>query len=163
VLQRLIERFMRLVVWALGAVLMLAVALNLANVIGRYVFGTAIQGADEIQVFVMVWMTFLGVVAVTWREQHLRMDVLVGFLPRRLQTILRIVETALLAGLAGFVVVQSGRYVALMIKVGRTSEAGEIPMAIPHAAVTIGFALVLLLSLVHLRAALRRGKDGKAC
>jgi TRAP-type transport system small permease protein len=121
-----------------------AVCLNFANVVGRYGFGRSIAGADEVQIYIMVFMTFLGAAVVSWRRQHLRMDVLVRFLPGRAQTALRFCELALIVILGSFVVVQSWRYAAQMFALGRTSDVGDIPMWIPHGAVTLGFALILI-------------------
>ena len=121
-----------------------AVCLNFANVVGRYGFGRSIGGADEVQIYIMVFMTFLGAAVVSWRRQHLRMDVLVRFLPGRAQTALRFCELALIVILGSFVVVQSWRYAAQMFALGRTSDVGDIPMWIPHGAVTLGFALILI-------------------
>lgn len=127
-----------------------AVALNFVNVVGRYVFATAILGADEVQVFIMVWMTFAGAAVVTWRNQHLRMDVLFDLLPAKARRWIRLVELALLAAMAGFVVVQSVRFAALMVSVDRRSEAASIPMVIPHSALVLGFTLMALLAVVKL-------------
>jgi TRAP-type transport system small permease protein len=124
-----------------------AVCLNFANVVGRYGFGRSIAGADEVQIYVMVFMAFLGAAVVSWRRQHLRMDVLVRFLPGPAQTALRICELALIVILGSFVVVQSWRYAAQMFAIGRTSDVGDIPMWIPHGAVTLGFALILVSAL----------------
>jgi TRAP-type C4-dicarboxylate transport system permease small subunit len=121
-----------------------AVCLNFANVVGRYGFGRSLAGADEWQIYVMVFMAFLGAAVVSWRRQHLRMDVLVRFLPGRAQTALRFCEIALVVVTAAFVVVQSWRYAAQMFAIGRTSDVGDIPMWIPHGAVTLGFALILV-------------------
>ena len=65
----------------LALLFIVAVLLNFTNVVGRYLFGISLLGSDEVQVFIMVGMTFLGAVVVTRRNQHLRMDVLVGFMP----------------------------------------------------------------------------------
>lgn len=65
----------------LALLFIVAVLLNFTNVVGRYLFGISLLGSDEVQVFIMVGMTFLGAVVVTQRNQHLRMDVLVGFMP----------------------------------------------------------------------------------
>ena len=83
---------------------------------------------------------------VSWRHAHLRMDVLVRFLPQRVQSGLRIFEVILVVGVAGFTLVQSWRYSAQMFALGRTSDVGGIPMWIPHGAVTLGFALILILA-----------------
>src|SRR5687768_3796526 len=109
-----------------------AVCLNFANVVGRYGFGRSIAGADEIQIYIMVFMAFIGAAVVSWRRQHLRMDVLVRFLPQKLQSGLRFCEIALVLIIAGFVLVQSWRYSAQMFALGRTSDVGGIPMWIPH-------------------------------
>jgi len=124
-----------------------AVALNFANVVGRYLLGRSIFGADEVQVYVMVCMAFLGAGIVTWREQHLRMDVLRRYLPGGAQRALRAVELALLLTLGAFVVVQSARYAAQMFAIAARSSAAEIPMWLPHSAVAVGFALIALVAL----------------
>ena len=73
---RLIDRVARALELALAALFVFAVLLNFANVVGRYLIGRSILWADEIEVFIMVGMTFLGVIVVTWRREHLRMDAL---------------------------------------------------------------------------------------
>lgn len=123
-----------------------AVCLNFANVIGRYVVGRSISGADEVQIYIMVWMAFLGAAVVAWRRNHLRMDVLVRFFPQGVQKALRALEIAAIVGLAGFAVVQSVRYTWQMAALGRTSDVGGIPMWIPHSAVALGFALIALVA-----------------
>jgi len=160
-LDRFIERLARLLTLALALAFVGAVALNFVNVVGRYVFATAILGADEVQVFIMVWMTFAGAAIVTWRNQHLRMDVLFDLLPARARRWIRLVEVVLMAVIAGFVVVQSVRFAALMVSVDRRSEAANIPMVIPHSAVVLGFTLMALLALVRL-ARLARGTEEKS-
>jgi TRAP-type C4-dicarboxylate transport system permease small subunit len=124
-----------------------AVCLNFANVVGRYGFGRSIAAADEIQIYIMVFMAFVGAAVVSWRRRHLRMDVLVRFLPGVFQSALRRIEVLLVLAAAGFVVVQSWRYSAQMFAIGRTSDVGGIPMWIPHGAVALGFALILVSSL----------------
>src|SRR5689334_3139898 len=107
---KLLDRISRVVELALALAFILAVLLNFANVIGRYLFGISLLGSDEVQVFIMVAMTFLGAAVVTRRGEHLRMDVLVRFMPETLQFLLRIAEQILLLVLAGFVLSQSYFY-----------------------------------------------------
>ena len=97
---------------ALALAFIFAVCLNFANVIGRYVVGRSIAGADEIQIYIMVAMAFLGAGLVAWRRNHLRMDVLVRFFPQPTQKALRALEIGLVVLLAGFTLVQSARYLA---------------------------------------------------
>lgn len=141
------NRLMKAIERILALAFIVAVCLNFANVVGRYGLGRSIAAADEIQIYIMVFMAFLGAAVVSWRREHLRVDVLVRFLPQAVQSALRWCEILLVAALAGFVVVQSSRYSAQMFSLGRTSDVGGIPMWIPHGAVTLGFALILVLSL----------------
>src|SRR5919109_5680415 len=109
------NRLMNAIERGLALAFIAAVCLNFANVVGRYGFGRSIAAADEIQIYIMVFMAFLGAAVVAWRRQHLRMDVLVRFLPVGLRAALRACEIALVAAAAAFVLVQSWRYSAQML------------------------------------------------
>lgn len=134
-----------------------AVCLNFINVIGRYVIGSSILGADEVQIFIMVYMTFLGAVAITWRKEHLRMDVLVQFFPGWVRASLHAAELALVLVLAGFVLSQSVYYVSRMFTLQEKSNTAGIPMWIPHSAVALGFGLITLIALWRAVEYARRG------
>jgi TRAP-type C4-dicarboxylate transport system permease small subunit len=98
----------------------------------------------------MVWIAFLGAAMVSWRERHLRMDVLAARLPPRAAAALRFVERLAVLALAGLVAWQSWLYVGLMLQVDRRSDAAGLPMALPHAAVGAGFTLIALIALARL-------------
>lgn len=140
---------------ALGCALAAGVLLNLGNVFGRYVVGQSILGADELQVFLMIWVAFAGAAVVTWRGEHLRMDILLNALPAGARRGVLAFEWALIAALAGFAVVQSWRYVEQMLAIDRRSDALGIPIAIPHAAVLFGFSVIALIALLRFAQALR--------
>lgn len=139
---RLFEGLTRLIERAVAVALVFAVVLNFANVVNRYVFNDSILSADEIEIYIMVWITFLGAVVVTWRRQHLRMDVLLQSFPRPLRMLLHAVELLLMAGLGGFMLVNSWNYAALMYAIGRTSDNAGIPLWMMHAALALGFGLI---------------------
>jgi TRAP-type C4-dicarboxylate transport system permease small subunit len=136
----------RVIELVLAFAFIVAVLLNFTNVVGRYLFGLSLLGSDEVQVFIMVAMTFLGAVVVTRRNEHLRMDVLVRFMPAAVRVLLRIAEQLLLILLAGFVLSQSYFYAAQMFRIGRASDMAGVPMWIPHGTVALGFALILLVA-----------------
>jgi TRAP-type C4-dicarboxylate transport system permease small subunit len=135
---------------ALALAFIFAVVLNFANVIGRYVVGRTIDGADEVQIYIMVAMAFLGAAAVAWRRDHLRMDVLARRVPPLARTVLQVLEVALIVVLAAFVLWQSAGYTWQMLTLGRVSDGAGIPMWIPHSAVAIGFGLMALVAVVQL-------------
>ena len=140
------DRIARVIELTLALAFIFAVLLNFGNVVGRYLFGVSLLGADEVQIFIMVGMTFLGAAVVTRRNLHLRMDVLVRYLPAPVRVALRVVELLLLAAVAGFVVSQSYFYAGQMLRIGRTSDMAGVPMWIPHGTVALGFALILIVA-----------------
>src|SRR5712671_951006 len=153
------ERLARIIELVLAFAFIIAVLLNFTNVVGRYVFGFALLGSDEVQVFIMVAMTFLGAAVVTRRNAHLRMDVLLRFMPEPVRVLLRIAEQVLLVLLAGFVLAQSYFYASQMFRIGRTSDMAGVPMWIPHGTVVLGFALILLIAAWRLVTVMMRRAD----
>ena len=133
----------------LGVALIVAVAFNFVNVVGRYVFGTTFLSADEVQIYIMVYIAFLGAAVATWRRAHLRMDVLVHRLPRGVQRALAVGELALVLVLAAFVLYQSSKYVAQMAGIDARSQNAGIPMWIPHSAIVLGFGVIAALSMLQ--------------
>jgi TRAP-type C4-dicarboxylate transport system permease small subunit len=158
-IDKVLDGFARVLELTLALAFIAAVVLNFMNVVGRYLFGLSLLAADEVQVFVMVAMTFLGAVVVTRRNQHLRMDVLVRFMPSWLGPLLRIVEPLLLVVLAGFVVSQSWFYASQMLRIGRRSDMAGIPMWIPHGLVALGFGLILIVALKRTAEMARRAPE----
>jgi TRAP-type transport system small permease protein len=144
---KLFERVAWVIERVLALAFLVAVCLNFLNVIGRYLLGYTPSGSDEIQIYIMVWMAFVGAAVVTWREQHLRMDVLVARLPKNLRLLLRGLELAVFLLIAAFVTLQSYFYAMRMLRLGATSDLAQIPMWIPHSAVIVGFALMVLIVL----------------
>ena len=147
---RIVDRLMRWIERGLAYAFIAAVGLNFFNVVGRYGFGVTILSADEIQIFIMVFMAFLGAAVVAWRGQHLRMDVLVNTLPASLRRLVRIFELAVVAILASFVLWNSTYYAQQMFNFGRVSDMGRVPMWIPHGAVAVGFGLIAFVACLRL-------------
>ena len=143
----------------LGAALIVAVLYNFVNVVGRYVFGETFISADEVQIYIMVYIAFLGAAVATWRRVHLRMDVLVQRLPRAAKATLAALELALVLVLALLVLYVSSSYVKQMAGLDARSQNAGIPMWIPHSAIVLGFGLIAVLSVLQIVQLFRKG-DG---
>lgn len=148
-IDRLFNRVARTIELVLAVAFMLIVALNFTNVVARYVFSRSILWADELQIFTMIAMTFLGAVVVTWRREHLKMDVLARLLPQPVQTALKLIELALMLVLCAFVFTLAFDYTSRMFDIGRTSDTAGVPMWIPHGSLAIGFGLIALVCVCH--------------
>lgn len=134
----------------LGAALIVAVLYNFVNVVGRYGFGQTFISADEVQIYIMIYIAFLGAAVATWRRMHLRMDVLVHRMPRTVRVGLGVAELLLVVVLALFVLYVASGYVKQMAGLDARSQNAGIPMWIPHSAIVLGFGLIAVLSVVQI-------------
>ena len=64
-----------------------AVAINIANVVGRYVFSAPIFWAEEVLVFILVWAVFLAAATIIYRGEHINMDLFYAEAPTPLKRI----------------------------------------------------------------------------
>lgn len=143
----------------IGVLILVSIGINFANVIGRYVYLSPIVWAEEIMIYIMVWITFAGAVLVTWRNRHLSMDMFTIMLPQRWRRIVNVGTALAFIAVCIFAIVQSWHVVALFYATGQVSVVAEVPMVIPHAAPLFGFALMLLAVLVRFRSRIEGGAE----
>ena len=130
-------------------ILVVIVAINGVNVVGRYVFSSPISWGEEVMLYLMIVGVFLAVPAVTWDGAHLRMDLLARAVPPLARRIIETLTDLISLGVAGLFVYVSVPIVWQLFAFNQRSDAAEIPVAIPQSAIPIGFALVALALIVR--------------
>lgn len=161
-LDRAGDRLVQIAERILALGLIAAIVLDFINVVGRYFSGFTILGVDEIEIYVLTWIAFIGAAIVTWRREHLRMDVLLNAVPAPARNFVAGLEMLVMFVVATFVAYQSLQYVDKMFTLGAVSDILGIPTWIPHTAVFLSFFSIALIVLV--RAAQRwtpLGADGR--
>lgn len=129
---------------AIGAIILVAIAINFANIVGRYVFLAPLPWAEEVLSFLVIWGVGLGASAVTYDRRHLVMDLFsAGFSPR-LRFVLDVLTLLALVAFCGFACMQAWKIVAIMARNGQLSITAGIPMTIPYAAFVAGFGLITI-------------------
>jgi TRAP-type C4-dicarboxylate transport system permease small subunit len=135
----------------LTAVLMLiAVALNAANIVGRYVFFSPISSAEEIMLFLLVGTVFLGNAIVGFEGKQLRMDVLLHAMPPALRRAFDVAADLTMIAVCVILIVLAWPAVSMLAEFDQRSQSAEIPLVIPQALVPIGLALNAFLVAVRL-------------
>lgn len=145
--QRVVAPIERAVRFMLGLLLIAMVLVNAAAAGGRYLFGQGLVGADELMIFSMVWVVFIGAALLEWEGRHLNFDLLLKRLPERTAHLLRLLIGLGSAAVLAMVALESLAVVERLAALGQMSMAGGIPMSIPHAALLIGLTLAMLASL----------------
>ncbi len=136
---------------ALSAIMLISsVAINFANIVGRYVFDASFTWAIEIILFLMVGAVFTGCCAVAWENRHIRMDVLLRILPPNIAAMLGLLSDLVLIATAIAVAVFAYPVISQLAAFDERSAAENFPMAIPQAMIPIGYSLMALLVAVRL-------------
>jgi C4-dicarboxylate transporter DctQ subunit len=153
----MIEKLLRLVralvavIGALSGVLLVAsVALNFANVVGRYFFNASIPWAEEAMLFLMVGCVFLGNGVVAWSGRQIRMDVVVRMLPPKVREALDLFSELVFLITAVAIVIFAWPVIRDLAEFDQRSQAADFPLVIPQAMVPIGLSIMAFLVAVRL-------------
>ena len=133
-----------------GICLLGSVAINFANIIGRYFFSVSIPWAEEIMLFLMVGCVFTGCCAVAWEGRHIRMDVVLSMLPEKGRQFLNLLSELVLIAAAGAVTAFAWPVIQQLAAFDERSQAANFPLVIPQAMIPIGYMLMALLVAVRL-------------
>jgi TRAP-type C4-dicarboxylate transport system permease small subunit len=133
-----------------GTLFLMAVVLNIVNVIGRYVFGMPVFWAEEALTFTVIWIVFLVVGTITYRGAHLNMDLLYSRMPSVMQLVIRIAIALTLAVCAVYTAMLSWSVVKLHYMTSGVTAGTNIPLVIPHSALLFGFSFIAAAALVRL-------------
>jgi TRAP-type C4-dicarboxylate transport system permease small subunit len=134
----------------LAAILLLAaIAINFSNVVARYLFLASIYWADEAMVFLVIWSIFLAAIAVTYDGGHLTMDLFSTRLSPRWQRALDGAIAAVSILTFAFMAWQALTVVRTLLRNDQRSIALDIPIAIAHSALLVGFVFSALVVAVR--------------
>jgi len=151
--------FVRIPYLIAGSLLLAAIAINMANVIGRYVFATPVFWAEEVLSFMIIWSVCIAAGAISYQGAHVTMDLLAAALGPGYRAFLGLLTVVLTVACSAFVVTQTVRILALYLRTGETSMAARFPLLYAHSAVLVGFALMGIVALIRARAHVRNTFD----
>ena len=135
---------------ACGTMLGAAVILNFANIVGRYVFHAPIEWAEEVMLYLMIGLVFVGAAKVAFNGGHIRMDVLLRFAPRGMRLALNILSELLTVGVSLVAINFAWPTILQLKEFDQRSVAADIPIFIPQSAIPIGFLLIAGLIVLRL-------------
>jgi TRAP-type C4-dicarboxylate transport system permease small subunit len=80
-LQKMVDRYCKLLSFVMVACLALMVVLVFGNVVLRYGFNSGLSISEEVSRWLFIWVTFLGAIVALRERSHLGSDMLVSRLP----------------------------------------------------------------------------------
>ncbi len=141
-----------------AAMLLIAVALNVANIVGRYALFRPIASAEEVMLFLLVGTVFLGNAIVGFEGRQLRMDVLLHAMPPAVRRGCDIAADVTMIAVCVTLIVLGWPAIQMLAEFDERSETANIPLVIPQAMVPIGLGLNAFLVSVRLVASYRTSR-----
>lgn len=135
---------------AAGLMLITSVAINFANIIGRYFLSVSLSWAEEAMLFLMIGAVFLAAPPVGWLGRHIRMDVVISLLPPRARKVFEVFADLMTIATCVMLAIFAWPVVTMLAELDQRSEAANIPMVIPQVVVPLGLLLMALLIAVRL-------------
>ena len=136
--------------FAAATMLAASVAINFANIIGRYFLSVSLSWAEEAMLFLMIGCVFLGAGPVGWSGRHIRMDVVVSLLPPRARKAFDIFADLVTIATCLALAIFAWPVMTMLSELDQRSESANIPLVIPQAALPVGLVLMAVLIAVRL-------------
>ncbi|MEE8436324.1 MAG: TRAP transporter small permease [bacterium] len=153
-LTRWSERVTTWLARAAAAALAVMMLLTFFDVIGRRVFNNPIVGTVEVTELLMGLLIFLGIGYTTFHRGHIRVDVVITYLPRRVQAVLEVIALAISIAFSAAMSRQLWLKAADTFQVGDLTQIWGIPVW-PVAYVMAACSITLITGLaLHFRRAL---------
>jgi TRAP-type C4-dicarboxylate transport system permease small subunit len=149
-LERGAQGAMHVIRIASGVLLVGSVAVNFANIIGRYFLSVSIPWAEEVMLFLMIACVFLNCGLVGWSGRQIRMDAFVSLLPPRPRAIVEIACELVVVATCLVLAVLAWPVVSMLAELDQRSQAANIPLVLPQGMMPIGFLIMAFLIAIRL-------------
>ncbi|MYZ46531.1 TRAP transporter small permease [Propylenella binzhouense] len=146
----MVARLLRL---GMGLLLLVAVAINAANIAERFFLARSFVWAEEILILLNVWVVFVGLVVCALEGSHINIDLFRPFVPASRHGWLDRIADLGVAIACGGVLFGSWTVVRTVYRSGQESIAAGYPMIIPHGliAACLLFAAIVSVGRVFVR------------
>lgn len=142
----------RVEIWILSWGVILMAVNTIANVFGRYVFNQSIYFSEELNEFLIILVTFMGLGYATRKGIHIRMSAIYDALPPKIRKGLMVVIAAVTSVMMAILAWYAFEYVQKVASRGRITPALQLPLYLTYVWVVVGLVLA---SFQYLLTALR--------
>lgn len=130
-----------------GAAMVFSAALLFVNVVLRYVFLAPISWAEEVTIYLMIWIVFIGSSAIVRQRAHLAIDLVLNMLnPKGRRALMFVAVAATLLFFCVFIY-YSGMHTLRIFSSGQVTPNLQAPMWLTYLAMPVGGSLMLLRSM----------------
>lgn len=125
------------------AALVALVFVTFSNVILRYFFNAPYQWGEEVQMILIVWLIWFGGSCAFRTGDQICVDMVLGLLPKKIQSIVNIVIYILSVAVLLFMFKQGVSYVMQLAATHRVTETLHVPRAFIYSCMPISCFLMI--------------------
>ncbi len=143
-MERIGDGLERIIKWILIVLMAVMITTTIIAVIQRYIFGSSFSWTEELDSYILVWCSFLGV-AVSYRHIDLVfLDLFVNMLPKRFKNILAFIVHLVCLAFIVYIFVTSLQYGLSPALYNRKSTALGCSMFVPFASIPLSMFMMIL-------------------
>ncbi|WP_166418352.1 TRAP transporter small permease [Cochlodiniinecator piscidefendens] len=131
----------RVEIWILSWGVILMAVNTIANVFGRYVFNQSIYFSEELNEFLIIIVTFMGLGYATRKGIHIRMSAIYDALPPKIRKGLMVIIAAITSVMMAILAWYAFEYVQKVASRGRITPALQFPLYLTYIWVVVGLVL----------------------
>jgi len=109
--------------------------------VSRRGFNNSLPWSEELARYIFIWLIYIGISYGAKMKQHIRLEMGIIALPKKVQPFFFIFAELLFLAFAVLIIVTSWEVFQRQIFLGQTSPAMRIPMSWVYFAPTVGFSL----------------------
>lgn len=125
-------------------VLLVLLCLTFVNVIMRYIMRSPITWAEELQMFMFLWIVYLGAGAAFRNGSHVVIEIVVDALPAGAKRVAELVGFAVSLAVLCYLTLQGNAYYMQMVSTGKISTLLRIPYRYAYLVIPVGNVLMLV-------------------
>ncbi|WP_051631021.1 TRAP transporter small permease [Afifella pfennigii] len=146
----------------IGAAISFCSILLFTNVVLRYVFLAPISWAEELSIYLLVWIVFVGASVAFRTHSHIVVDMLPRMLPPAGRRIVAILAATVTAAFLAVFLYYSAQHTLNVRALGQLTPVMQAPMWLTYLAMPVGSALMLIRNLQLLAILVRSRADEEA-
>jgi TRAP-type C4-dicarboxylate transport system permease small subunit len=124
-----------------AAVLIVVLIIDFVGVVLRYGFNYAFQWSEEVQVFGLIWIVFLSVGILAYKDEHLTTDVIKNYLTVSIKRFLTVFKLLIIWVTSFLMIVGGVKVVINSFHISQVSTGSNFPMWLMYSAPAVGYCL----------------------
>lgn len=134
--------------WFLYIGMVAMVLLVFVNVVGRYVFNYSFASVEEVARILFVWLVYLGSVVAIKEGTHIRVDIVLMFLPHKARIAVEAIANLLMDGIMILTIRVMMNLV--MENITYPMPITKIPYGVVQGIIPLSLLLMLILNIINL-------------